>query len=54
MWDFPSNACKLLENYETPKKEDGEIDCYASEEEGEEGICLLYMAHFFYVIRICC
>jgi len=35
-WDFPNDACRLLEYYDVPKKEDEEIDCYASEEEKEE------------------
>lgn len=42
MWDFPNDACRLLEYYDAPKKEDEEIDCYASEEEDEGGICILY------------
>lgn len=35
-WDFPNDTCNLLEYSDASKKDEGEIDCYASEEDDEE------------------
>ena len=40
-WDFPNDTCNLLEYSDASKKDEGEIDCYASEED-DEGTKMAY------------